>query len=93
MVNEIHYHHELTICAKKITIMKISIMYADFVNKIHQKWPTQLGMKKFKRGKCSHAFSKSDGNKTNKINYKFFENPFGKKRCVMETQLSVQCTE
>ena len=37
---------ELTSCPKKITIMKISIMYADFFNKIHQKWPTELGMKK-----------------------------------------------
>ena len=31
---------------KKITIMKISIMYADFSLIVHQTWPTVLGMKK-----------------------------------------------
>ena len=37
---------ELTIFPKKITIMKISIMYADFSYIVHERWPTVLGMKK-----------------------------------------------
>ena len=51
---------------KKITIIKVSIMYADFAYIIHQKWPTELGMKKWKRRNFSTPFdlkfSKSGGN-------------------------------
>ena len=32
--------------SKKITIMEISIMYADFSYIVHDRWPTVLGMKK-----------------------------------------------
>ena len=37
---------ELTMFPKKITTMKISIMYAHFSYIVHQKWSTELGMKK-----------------------------------------------
>ena len=37
---------KLTICPQKITIMKISIMYAHSSYIVQQKWPTELGIKK-----------------------------------------------
>ena len=39
---------ELTVFPKKITIMKIIIMYANFSYIVDEKWPRVLGMKKWK---------------------------------------------
>ena len=60
---------ELTIIPKKIKLIKISIIYATFFYKIHQTWPTELGIKKVRRENVSTSFdsnsSKSEcGNKT-----------------------------
>jgi len=45
---------KLTIFPQKITIMKISLNYANFVNKIHKNG--QMGVKKSKSRKCFHTF-------------------------------------
>ena len=41
---------------QKITIMKISIMYADFSYIVRERWPTVFGMKKWYRKKCFHTY-------------------------------------
>ena len=40
----------------KLNTSSHSIMYADFSNIVHQKWPTELAMKKCSRRKCFHTF-------------------------------------